>query len=364
MVRLQLTRYPWLKWVMLLGFWTFLGLAFAAQFYLSRQRMGEPVSWSYALQRNLADWYGFAILSVPALWVGRHFPFLPGRWLASLAVHAPASALFSIAWIVPRAAFEHWQSQGELFAVTFTEAFSRALILFFLNLVIYWGVIVAQHAFAYYEKFHERELQTVELESRLAQARLQALQMQLNPHFLFNTLNAIASLMHQDVEAADRMISQLSDLLRYALESTSAQEVPLGQELAFIDRYLEIQKARFRDRLEIDLEIEPAALDARVPNLILQPLVENAIQHGIAPHARAGRIVLRARRQEERLELEIEDNGGGLPSGVLAREGIGISNTRARLAHLYGNRQSLEIQNGAQTGVHVRLTLPWHTGAF
>lgn len=346
---------------MLFAFWTGLGLAFAGQLYLSRQKIGDPVSWSYALQRNLADWYSFAVLSVPALWVGRRFPFVQGRWVASALVHVPASALFSMAWMVQRAGLEQWQSQGERFATTFAEAFSRALVLtFFFNFLIYWVVIVAQHAFAYYEKFHERELQTAGLEKSLAEARLQALQMQLNPHFLFNTLNAISSLMHQDVEAADRMITQLSDLLRYALQSTSAQEVPLGQEIAFLDRYLEIQQARFRERLEILHEIDPATLDARVPNLILQPLVENAIQHGIAPHARIGRIILRARRRENRLELEIEDNGSGLPKGGLAREGIGLSNSRARLAHLYGDRQALEIQNGETSGVRVRVSLPWH----
>jgi len=363
MARNPLTRQPWLKWVLSLGFWTVLGLAAAVQLFLSRYKLGAPVSWGFAVGRSLADWYGFAVLSIPVLWVGRRFPFVKGRWLPAMGVHLPASILFSLAWMALRAAIEERQSRHELFPTTFGDAFSHALVaLFAITLLIYWGILLAQNAFAYYEKFHTNELKTAELETHLAQARLQALQMQLNPHFLFNTLNAISSLMHQDVEAADRMIAHLSDLLRYALESTASQQVPLRQELGFLDRYLLIQQTRFGDRLELCREIDPETLDCPVPNLILQPLVENAIQHGIAPHARHGRIMMRARRQGGRLEIEIEDNGAGLKPGTPSREGVGLANTRARLQELYGSEQELVLANGSGGGLCVRLSVPWQNG--
>jgi hypothetical protein len=355
-----LIRRQWTQWLLLFLFWTALGLAFAGQFYLTQSKIGSPVTWVFALERTLADWYVFAALSIPALWLARRFPLAIPRWQAAVAMHLAASALFSLAWMALRAAVEQWRTRGDLQPVTFTAAFSHVLVAtFFFNLVVYWGVIVGQHAFAYYRKFHERELHAAELETRLTQARLQALQMQLNPHFLFNTLNAISSLMHKDVEAADRVIVQLSDLLRYALESTEAQEVPLRQELDFLDRYLDIQRARFGERLVIRHEVEPEALAARVPNLVLQPLVENAIQHGLEPRARAGQIVLRARRRDEALEVEVQDNGVGLANGAAPAEGIGLSNTRARLEQLYGSGQRLDLLDAPGGGLVVRIRIPW-----
>jgi LytS/YehU family sensor histidine kinase len=183
--------------------------------------------------------------------------------------------------------------------------------------------------------------------------------MQLNPHFLFNTLHAISALVHKDVEAADRMIARLSDLLRYALESTDAQEVPLRQELGFLNRYLEIEQTRFGDRLTVRLDIAPETLDALVPNLVLQPLVENAIRHGIEPRAKPGRIDLRARRENGRLKLEVCDNGVGLPSGRIPEEGVGLSNTRARLQQLYGEGHCFELGDAPGGGLMVSVELPF-----
>ena len=364
MTQTTANRHPWLRWLrwlMLFGLATILGLAFAGQLYLTRQKIGAPVPWSFALGRSLADWYVFAVLSLPALWLGRQFPFSRGGIGTAVLVHLPAGAVFSLSWMALRAAVEQWLTRHDLAAVSFSDAFNRSLVATFVfNLLIYWGVLLAHHALSYYEKFHEREVTNAELEARLAQARLQALQMQLNPHFLFNTLHAISSLMHQDVEAADRMIAQLSGLLRYALESTEEQEVPLRQELEFLDRYLVIQQTRFRDRLEIRREIDPAALEGSVPNLALQPLVENAIQHGIAPYAHPGRITLRALRRDGHLVLEVEDNGKGLKTPAPEREGVGLANTRARLQQLYGAAHRFEFTRGAEGGLCVRLTIPWH----
>jgi LytS/YehU family sensor histidine kinase len=167
--------------------------------------------------------------------------------------------------------------------------------------------------------------------------------------------------MHKDVDAADRMVMKLSELLRLALDNTDAHEVPLSQELDFLRRYLEIEKTRFRERLNVEMQIAPETLQARVPNLVLQPLVENAIRHGVERHARPGTIILRAHRQNGDLELEVQDNGGGLPEGKPLREGIGLSNTRSRLQQLYGAAQQFELNNVETGGLLARVVLPFHT---
>jgi LytS/YehU family sensor histidine kinase len=212
----------------------------------------------------------------------------------------------------------------------------------------------------YYRQFRDRELKATRLEGKLAQAQLQVLKMQLHPHFLFNTLNAISALLHKDAESADVMIARLGELLRTTLENVGTQEIPLRQELEFIQPYLEIEKARLGDRLQVEMHIDPEAMDAAVPNLVLQPIVENAIRHGIAPYAEKGRIDIRARRESGILRMEVEDNGPGLSfeQQVNFRPGVGITNTRARLQQLYGLDHQFEMKNGASRGLTVTLVIP------
>ena len=199
------------------------------------------------------------------------------------------------------------------------------------------------------------------LEAGLAEARLDALKLQLQPHFLFNTLHAISSLMHKDVDAADRMIARLSELLRGAIEKVGVQEVTLREELEFLSGYLEIEQTRFHDRLSIKQDIDPGALDARVPNLMLQPLVENAIRHGIEPKTGPGTITIRCVRDNGVLIFNIIDDGPGIAGGRTGtiREGVGLSNTRSRLEHLYGDAHKLELVNTESGGVDVRLEIPY-----
>jgi hypothetical protein len=228
------------------------------------------------------------------------------------------------------------------------------------NLPLYWIVVTIVRASTLYRRSQERERQALELQSRLAEAKLQALRMQLHPHFLFNTLNAISTLVHKDAQAADEMIGNLSELLRATLDTTE-QEIPLRQELAFLDRYLEIQQVRFGNRLQIEKEIDAASLEGRVPTLILQPLVENAIRHGIEPQTGKGILAIRARRANTRLLLTVRDNGGGKKPGPQLSEGIGLANTKARLQELYGGEASLALNNTTQGGCSVELELPFHT---
>jgi two-component system, LytTR family, sensor kinase len=348
-------RNLWFKRALFVGLWTLIGLSFARQFYVSSSRIGSPVTWRFALSHSLADWYLFALLSIPAIWVAQRLPVGRTNWLPRGLLHLAMSLLFSITWTALRVMVGQWQSGAAGDAVRFEFLLGKT---FHFNLLIYWVIVSVAHAFDYYRKSHEHELNAVELQRRLTQARLQTLQMQLNPHFLFNTLHAISSLMHKDVEAADRMIVRLSDLLRYALDSTEAHEVPLKAELDFLDRYLEIEQTRFGERLTIGKEIDPDTLGAQVPNLVLQPLVENAIRHGIERQAKPGKIELRARRKQGMLHLQVCDNGAGIQSHS-QREGIGLTNTRARLQQLYGEAQSLELSNAADGGVIVSVTIPF-----
>ncbi len=345
----------WARWLLGFGFWTLLGLSFASQFYISSSKAGLEVSWKQAVGYALGDWYVFALLSVPVVWAAHRFQFEAGRRLASLAAHLGGSVVFSSLYMVLRACVGQWQS-----GASFAEAFRPLLVkTWHFNLLIYWVIVAVAQAFAYYRKYRERELHAAELEKRLAQAKLKALQMQLNPHFLFNTLHSISALMHRDVEAADHMVSRLSDLLRAALENSERQEVPLRQELQWLELYLDIERTRFGERLSVTMDIAPDTLDARVPNLILQPLVENAIRHGIEPRARPGRIELRAQRQGGALALGISDNGPGLRDNRPHREGVGLSNTRARLRELYGPDHRFELLRGPDGGLRVDLSIPF-----
>jgi two-component system LytT family sensor kinase len=230
------------------------------------------------------------------------------------------------------------------------------------QLPIYLGLVGVAHALRFYEHSKARERREMELESRLAQVRLQALRMQLNPHFLFNTLNSIASLVHEQPQA-EAMIEALSDLLRLTLTASDRAEVTLAEELHFLDRYLLIEQTRFGNRLRVEKQIDAAALDAVVPILMLQPLVENAVKHGIETQIAPGIIRIAVERAGETLRLEVSDNGRGLGAGGEAKikEGVGLSNTRLRLKELYAGRASLELRPGKAGGLSAQISIPWRT---
>jgi LytS/YehU family sensor histidine kinase len=239
---------------------------------------------------------------------------------------------------------------------------------FHANLLLYWTVVGLWHAYDYYRRFRERErraaqleLEAAVLEKQLAQSQLEALKMQLHPHFLFNTLNSISVLMRDDTQAANRMLLRLSELLRIALKSESKQEISLQQELEFLGSYLEIEQTRFQDRLTVNFDIEKETLDAYIPNLILQPIVENAIRHGIAPRAEAGLIQINSRRKNGFVELCVNDNGAGMNESKVPTNGIGLTNTRKRLEKLYGEQYGFEKSSPTVGGVQVKLTIPFHT---
>ena len=341
------------------AFWTLVGLAFASQFYLSSTLLGRSVTWGQAISYSLGDWYVYALLAWPSVRLARRYPPEGAAPWRAAGIHLAAALVFSLVYVLLRALVGQLHSLVIDEPVTFAEVFRPLLLKTFpFNLLIYGVIISASHAIDYYRKYHERTVHTLELEKHLAEARLQALLRQLKPHFLFNTLNGIASLMHSDVDAADRMLVRLGELLRLTMSHPGQPLTSLREEIAFIEKYLEIERIRFRDRLSVAFEIDPATLAAEVPSLLLQPLVENAIRHGIEPHARPGRLVLAARRTAEHVELEVRDNGAGLPAGGFKREGIGLGNTRARLRELYGARHRFELANHPEGGLVVRVILP------
>jgi two-component system LytT family sensor kinase len=355
------SRGPVTRWLIIFGVWTLFGLFFASQFALQNQISENPIPFWRILSWQLASGYAWFVLSPLIFWLSKRYPFEDGKWKVSVPLHLITSIVVSLlilainAYVLPKLGYlSRFQLQS------FWEHYK---ILFFVNfhfsIAIYWGVVAIHQAILYYRKYRERELKTSQLEARLAQSRLQVLKMQLHPHFLFNTLNAISELVHRDPDVADKMLTDLSDLLRMSFENLEVQEIPLKQELEFLRKYLEIEQTRFHDRLEVKMDIGPETLDASVPNMILQPLVENAIKHGISPKAEGGHINIGASRNNGHLRISVSDDGVGVRDASLVEEGVGLSNTRRRLKHLYGEGHKFELKPDGDHGVSVRLDIPY-----
>lgn len=354
------------RWLAIFGIATLVGVFFASRTYLLYNAYPDnQISWGRALLPSLTSWYVWALLAPGILWLASRFRFESGHRAVSLPVHLGAGIMFAFV----HAVLGHLATRAipSLPEVALTRQFFVSRLHF--NLLTYLAVVVGWNLVDTYRRERERDLRASQLEARLAEARLRALQTQLHPHFLFNTLHAISTLMHRDVEAADRMLARLSDLLRLTLENAGTQEVRLKEELDFLEQYLEIERTRFGDRLTVELEVDPDTLDAMVPNLILQPLVENAIRHGVAPRAEPGWIGLRTTRRAGELRVTIEDDGPGLPKGgplALAASpgasgGVGLANCRARLRQLYGADARLELGTAPEGGLRVSLRIPYRT---
>ena len=341
----------WIRWLLALLGWTAVALFFASQTYLSYKYSGGQAHFWLVLKMNLIEWYGWGLLAPGIFWLARRFPLEQGRWGRSLAIHSVAGVGVSLL---------KWTLNNLLRRYLLGLSGSMYLIyVFHQNLVTYWIVVAATQGYLYYSRYRQGELHTAQLSAQLAQAQLQALRTQLHPHFLFNTLNAISTLVHKDPEIADRMIARLSDLLRLTLENIGVQEVRLAQELEFLERYLEIERMRFPDRLQVRMHIAPETLDARAPYLILQPIVENAVRHGIAPRSTPGTVEIRADCKNDRLVLEVRDDGPGVAPNSNLKDGVGISSTRARLEKLYGTAHQFELHNAAEGGLVVTLAIPF-----
>jgi signal transduction histidine kinase len=344
-------RGRWVPWVLVWAGWTALAIFFAVASSLTFIASYQPPRWGQTLTLAFAEWYVWAALTPLVVWFAGRFPLGGPTWLRSGVVHAAAGLAVAVVKVALTRIIRVVAvgEQGD-----YIEISSLAT-----QYVIYWSIVAAAHGVAYYRAGREREIRASQLEARLAETRLQLLRMQLHPHFLFNTLNTIAELLHEDAEAADRMIAGLSDLLRATLDAGDVDEVDLESELALLARYIEIQRARFGNRLQVRIHAGPAERGGLVPFLVLQPLVENAIRHGVAARVEAGRIDIRATRRGGTLVLDVEDDGPGLEDAERVRAGVGLGNTRARLAALYGDAHSLEVTGGPGLGTLVRVTIPW-----
>jgi two-component system, LytTR family, sensor kinase len=345
--------------VQLIAVWTAVALYFAVQARFNPAY--EPrMPWSNALLVNFTYYYLWGLCTPVVVWVARRFPFEKGRWGSSLAAHAIVSSVLTTLQLLGAEALLSTVGVRSMSEMSERLAFAFA-VNFQSSLPTYWLMLFVWYAIDYYTKFRDRELRATQLEAQLSQAQLQALRMQLNPHFLFNTLNSVSSLMYSDVEAADAMLARLSEFLRLTVDREIKQEIPLEQELEFVSRYLEIEQVRFEDRLRVRIDVHADVRDAVVPSLALQPLVENAIHHGIAPRREGGSIEISARRENGALHLSVADDGVG--ANQQRRERVGLANTRSRLEQLYGANHQLTFTDVVPRGFRVDITIPYRTEA-
>jgi len=360
--RLGSLRWGTSFWWLVVAFWLFIALASALEMSLL-QSARISVSLVAALMRFIP----WLILTPVIIWTCSHYTLERGNWQKTLWVYL-LLCLGSLALV---GAFSWWSpplspgtAPGPAVAAMNDTRASLYLVLRRVTFQIptFCGLVAIAHALRFYERSKDRERRGLELQASLAQARLQALRMQMNPHFLFNTLNSIASLVQEDGKKAEEMITALSELLRLTLRSTDRQEVTVREELHFLERYLQIEKTRFGDRLQIERDIDPDTLNGLVPILILQPLVENAVKHGIETRIAPGRIRLEIRRAGDQLSFTVTDNGRNQAASVNGelREGIGLGNTRSRLMELYGERSQMKIGFGQGTGFTAQIQIPWH----
>lgn len=347
----------WITWGLLS--WTLFGLFFASQVLINRAYRGRPLNFWHTLSTWLVCAYIWAALTPLVLYLSRRFRIERGR-LRNLLIHLVASLGFSL---IQLGAYITAISFADPLTQPFADVFQEFIVTgLHFNLLTYWALVSVSHAADYYRKYRERELSASQLRAQLANAQLSALKMQLHPHFLFNTLNAIAMLVRKSSnKEAINMLSGLSDLLRHSLENIDAQEVSLKEELEFLKLYLEIEQVRFNDRLRVRIEVEQETLAALVPTLILQPLVENAIRHGIGKRSAASVLEISARRENGRLRLQVRDDGPGLSANASKPVGsqIGITNTRERLRQLYGEAQTFELCNAIGGGAVATLEVPF-----
>src|SRR5256714_296162 len=338
------TQRLWLLGVLT---WTVLGLLSAAQDAAWRALTGRPVDWLTIVPNSLADWYTCGMFTPAFFWMVRRFPIRGERWWARLPVHLAAS----IAMVFLKVAV--YAPIFRLLNPSLHRSYGQILVGgFYADMLAYWAAIGVIHAIAYYSY-------TARLDGALRAAELGNLRAQLQPHFLFNTLQSISTLIHRDPPAADRMLTDLSGLLRLSLRNPSAQEVPLREELSFLELYLAIMRVRFGDRLVIDVHVPDQLLDALVPSLVLQPIVENAIRHGMADRPDVGHVAVRAAREGSSLQLDVVDDGPGLTGAAGNGSGIGLANTRERLARLYGEDGDVTTSNGSDGGLIGRITIPF-----
>ncbi len=354
---------PWLNRGVYIAFWTLLGILLTGRTYYSYIFYGVHIPLSEAAFWEMTSCYIYAILTPFVISLTRRHRFEREKLIYSLGIHFPAAFVFALihSFLVRTCAWLIWSDQTLALSALFNEEFVRLVLKnIHFDVLVYWLIVGTGYAFDYYKRYQERELRMAQLGNQLYAAQLQVLRSQIHPHFLFNTLHTVSSLIYQDVNLADKVITRLSELLRMTLENASLQFVQLSQEIDFLKMYLDIMKTRFQNKLEITMNIDADTTDAIVPYLILQPLVENAIKYGKSQDTPITRITISSSREKNMLRLDVADNGPGLKNkdGSVFDKGIGLSNTSKRLIQLYGSEHRFILQHKKEGGLVVTLMFP------
>ncbi len=358
-------RRRWIGIALIAGIWVLIGLVFTLQGYFTSLRSDRPVNLvdSFYLQMTWAILWAFATPLV--LLAAAKLPIERNNWIRSTLLHIPLLLVLSVmVTALGRVIIWLWFGYPAGRPLTFESVTNFVVANFSEGIGIYLLIAISFYAFSYYRRYREGQLRTFQLEAQLSQAQLHALKMQLHPHFLFNTLHSISALLNKDPQASRKMITRLGDFLRLTLENSGAQEVTLQKEMEFLTCYLEIERIRFQDRLVTRTELGEETLDAKVPNLILQPIVENAIRHAIAPRSTPGLIEIEAKQEGNKLRIQVRDNGPGISehrtSESVLNKGLGLTNTGTRLEQLYGTAHLFDLRNSSEGGLVVTLEIPFH----
>jgi len=342
------------RWLAGFAIWTMLAVLSASQTVVRLSLEDRPIYWDRLVVGNLVNWYSCAVFTPLLFWAVRRFPVDARDWLRHLPFQLALCAIAStLKFLI------EWNTMVRVFGFELPPVGRLLTSGFISENIAFWCLVAAIHAIEFQRKAREREVLTARLQARLSEAHLNALAARLHPHFLFNTLQAISTLVHRDPRAADTMIGHLSTLLRKTLHGRPGHEVTLEEEMALLDDYLAIAQARFGDRVAVVRDLAPETLPALVPGLSLQPLLENAFEHGIARRADAGLVRIQARRVGDRLELSVRDDGYG-PAADAVREGVGLGTTRGRLTELYGPSAGLTLTAHPEGGSLATMTLPFH----
>jgi two-component system, LytTR family, sensor kinase len=356
----QLLRRRPIRLGLIWGIWTIVALFFSTQVYMMYYSGKQPIPYAKAFFVQLSACYLWALVTPLVLWLARRFRIDRHNWQRKVSFHVALSLTFCSALITIHFII-YMILVGRTHNITPLAAFAYLYPNLDRWLLVYWFIFLMSHASNYYHSYREGELNASRLRTQLAQSQLEALKMQVHPHFLFNTLHSISALLTKDTEAARKMISRLGDFLRLTLENAGTMEVTLQQEIEFLHGYLEIERIRFQDRLTTEIIIDPEVLNARVPNLILQPIVENAMRHAIA-NCNSGTVEIVAMPRNGVLRIEVKDNGPGLliegRTSIKGGKGVGLTNTRARLTALYGADHLFELTNRPSGGLIVTLEIP------
>lgn len=352
---------PWIRYAVLVLGWLFLGLMLSLEVYFNNRAMARPggIDFVELALPQFGRAVMWALMAPLILKMRAKLPLSRGRWCGGVGFHLAMSftvmATYYLGRLLSYSLF--WDDLVKGFWSSAWHGFYGRNII---DMAYYWAVLAFGYGLEIHQRYKNEEIKAAQLEARLVETELKALREQMRPHFLFNTLNTISVLVRENKnDEAVTLIARLSTLLRMSLDNTRVQEVTVRQELDFIERYVEIQKTRFSDRLSVSVAVDPAALEVRIPNLMLQPLVENAILHGIAPKAGPGHVAISGRVEAGRLILEVRDDGPGIDDGTRrAKEGVGLTNTRERLAKIYGAQGQLSLRSETGRGVSVQIILP------